>query len=208
MLIISLSHRKSLFNSYHGPLACGGLWGGGGEEDPFLRATSFFWISHNSKFLWQPWCCWFFVEMANKSSGVSFYGGTLLIRSPMGQKKKNGHIYGVVEFNKKMWGGFCQGAKKVAIITRWPYHRGGRKAGFHCAISHLCNPNQIHSRHNYGPGLALEVYEKYHRTLKFETRLEISMPLYQTKYWAFNSSLSLYCREKRWHQIYLMLWIF
>ena len=99
-------------------------------------------------------------------------------------------------------------AKKVAIITRWPYYRGGHKAGFHHTISHLCNPNQIHSRHNYGPGLALEVYEKYHRTLKFETKHEISMPLYQTKYWAFNSSLSLYCREKRWHRIYLMLWIF
>ena len=79
------------------PLPVGGCGvGGGGEEDPFLRATSFFWISHNSKFLWQPWCCWFFVEMANKSSGVSFYRGTLLIRSPMGQKKK-----------------------------KWPYLRGG-----------------------------------------------------------------------------------
>ena len=39
--------------------------------------------------------------MAYKSSGVSFYSGTLLIRSLMGQKK-NAHIYGVVEFNKKM----------------------------------------------------------------------------------------------------------
>ena len=27
---------------------------------------------------------------------------------------------------------FCQAAKKVAVITRWPYNQGGRKAGFHC----------------------------------------------------------------------------
>ena len=49
------------------------------------------------------------------------------------------------------------GQNKVAIIKRWPYYRGGWKVWFHCTISHLCNPNQIHSRHNYGPGLALDV---------------------------------------------------
>ena len=27
---------------------------------------------------------------------------------------------------------FSQAAKKVAVITRWPYYQGGRKAGFHC----------------------------------------------------------------------------
>ena len=26
------------------------------------------------------------------------------------------------------------GPKKVAVMTRWPYYRGGRKAGFHCTI--------------------------------------------------------------------------
>ena len=24
--------------------------------------------------------------------------------------------------------------KKVAVITRWPYYGGGRKAGFHCKL--------------------------------------------------------------------------
>ena len=35
-----------------------------------------------------------------------------------------------VFFTTKMYGGFCQAAKKVAVITRWPYYRGSRKAGF------------------------------------------------------------------------------
>ena len=29
---------------------------------------------------------------------------------------------------------FCGGPEKVAIITRWPYYCGGRKAGFDCTI--------------------------------------------------------------------------
>ena len=32
-----------------------------------------------------------------------------------------------------MYGRFA-GPKKVTIIARWPYYRGGRKAGFHCTI--------------------------------------------------------------------------
>ena len=31
---------------------------------------------------------------------------------------------------------FCQAAKKVAVTTRLPYYRGGRKAGFHCKYYH------------------------------------------------------------------------
>ena len=27
--------------------------------------------------------------------------------------------------------------KKVAVITRWPYYGGGRKAGFHCKLDGL-----------------------------------------------------------------------
>ena len=39
-----------------------------------------------------------------------------------------------VGFSKKMCGRFAEGLKKVAIITRWPYYWGGRKAGFDCTI--------------------------------------------------------------------------
>ena len=54
------------------------------------------------------------------------YGGTPLIRSPMGPKTF-GRVNGVailttVFFYKKMYGGFCQAAKKR-----------GRKEGFHCS---------------------------------------------------------------------------
>ena len=29
------------------------------------------------------------------------------------------------------------GQKEVAVITRWPYYRGGREAGFHCTEKYL-----------------------------------------------------------------------
>ena len=32
-------------------------------------------------------------------------------------------------FYNKMYGRLPGGQKKVAVIARWPYHRGGRKAG-------------------------------------------------------------------------------
>jgi len=54
------------------------------------------------------------------------------MRSLMGQKK-----LAVLTrvFYKRIYGGFCQAARqKVAVITRWPYYQGGRKAGFHCMI--------------------------------------------------------------------------
>ena len=36
-------------------------------------------------------------------------------------------------FYKNMYG-FFEGPKKLAIIMRRPYYRGGRKAGFYCII--------------------------------------------------------------------------
>ena len=42
----------------------------------------------------------------------------------------------------------CRAAKKiVAVITRWPYYRVGRKAGLHCKLSPaLKNPAQVINR--------------------------------------------------------------
>ena len=37
-------------------------------------------------------------------------------------------------FYKEMYGRFA-GPKKVAVITRWLYHWGGRKAGFHSIVN-------------------------------------------------------------------------
>ena len=78
MLIISLSHRKSLFNSYHGPLACGGLWGGGGERIHFPEPPTFSESPTTQNLFDNP-------DAADSLARNG--GGTLLIRSPMGQKK-------------------------------------------------------------------------------------------------------------------------
>ena len=35
------------------------------------------------------------------------------------------------------------GIKKVAVISRWPYYLGGRKAGFHCTKNILSKATNI-----------------------------------------------------------------
>ena len=50
--------------------------------------------------------------------------------------KKNGCINGVAVLtrflNKKMYGSFCQVAKKVVVTTRLLYYYTVIQAGFHC----------------------------------------------------------------------------
>ena len=58
------------------------------------------------------------------------YRGTPLIRSPMGQKTLA--VLTRVFFTRKCMAVFARRPKKVAVITRLSYYRGGRKAGFHC----------------------------------------------------------------------------
>ena len=178
MPIISFSHRKSLFNSYHGPLACGG---GGGEEGSILQSHLLFLSFPQLKIFWTTLMLLTLCKTGLQTQWCIILRWNL-INTVSNGPKKFGCINGVVLLTRV----FLQdnvrrflpcGQKKVAVITRWPYYRGGCKAGFDRTISHLCNPNQIHSRHNYGPGLALEVHEKYHRTPKFETKLKISMLL-------------------------------
>ena len=53
--------------------------------------------------------------------------------------KKIGHINGVavltrVFFTRKCMEFLPGGQKKVAVITRWRYYRGGREAGFRCTM--------------------------------------------------------------------------
>ena len=64
------------------------------------------------------------------------HSGTLLIRSPMGQKNLavlTEWPYGRAFFHEKMYGGFCQAAKTNGrnneVTTR-----GGCKEGFHCML--------------------------------------------------------------------------
>ena len=48
----------------------------------------------------------------------------------MGQKKLA--VLTRVFCTRKCMAVFARRPKKVAVITRWPCYRGGRKAGFHC----------------------------------------------------------------------------
>ena len=50
---------------------------------------------------------------------------------------------------KKMYGHF----KKVAVKTRWPYYRGGRKAGFHCTIIHIWITRTLHELRFHVPSI-------------------------------------------------------
>ena len=50
---------------------------------------------------------------------------------------------------KKMYGRF----KKVAVKTRWPYYRGGRKAGFHCTTIHIWTTRTLHELRFHVPSI-------------------------------------------------------
>ena len=68
---------------------------------------------------------------------TSWYGGTQLIRLPMGQKKLAVIPCDRINedfFTRKGMVIFGGRPKKVAVIMRWPYYRGGCKVGFHCTI--------------------------------------------------------------------------
>ena len=56
------------------------------------------------------------------------HSGTLLIRSPMGEKK-NLAVLKMVFFKKKLYGDFCQAVKKIGRNNEVTDFRGGRKAG-------------------------------------------------------------------------------
>ena len=77
--------------------------------------------------------------------GISSYRGTPLIRSLIGQKKlallTGARIKeGFLQENVRP---FCQAANK-----KWPYYRGGGKAGFHCIIIRLYQrPAQVAGKH-------------------------------------------------------------
>ena len=67
----------------------------------------------------------------------------------MGQKSlERGGRINVFFFCKKMYSAE-PGRKKVAVITRWPYYRGGRKAGFHCNSNILSSSSSSSSIYFY-----------------------------------------------------------
>ena len=68
----------------------------------------------------------------NDTNGTLNYSGTPLIRSPMRQKNLAvlmGDRINEGFFTIKCMVGLPGGQKKVPLIARCPYHRGGRKAG-------------------------------------------------------------------------------
>ena len=60
----------------------------------------------------------------------------------MGQKEfgpiKEVAVSTRVFFTRKCRAVLARRPKKVSVITRWPYYRGGRKAGFHCSNHRDC----------------------------------------------------------------------
>ena len=80
-----------------------------------------------------------FFNKKRNSLTEKIYSGTPLLRSPMGQKKFF-RINGVAVFTRvffftrKCMAVFARRQSTVAVITKLPYYRGGRKAGFHCNV--------------------------------------------------------------------------
>ena len=80
--------------------------------------------------------CIYLIRGLHVSATPRNYSGTPLIRASMGQKGfavlmgwpcERGYF-----LQENVWWFLPGGQKKLAVITRWLYHRGGRKAGFHC----------------------------------------------------------------------------
>ena len=93
------------------------------------------------------------------------YGGTPLIWSPMDKKK-----YGRINegFWQEKYGHFAWRPKKVAIITRWLYYRGGCKVGFYCIYYFfLCVPSLV-------PTYSLLLRSEYLLTLLQSVELNLS----------------------------------
>ena len=72
----------------------------------------------------------------NFENECSLYSRMPLIREPTGQKNlallTGDRINEGFIFTRKCMAVLLCGQKKVDVITRWPYYRGLRKAGFHC----------------------------------------------------------------------------
>ena len=108
----------------------------------FTSVSIYYWSRLVFQFPYRITLCWISVLSHVEKNTVNPRAVTLLlakceevqwnplIRSPMGQKQL-ALLTRVFFFYKKMYSGFCQAAKKVAVVTRWPYYRAGRKAGFH-----------------------------------------------------------------------------
>ena len=91
------------------------------------------------------WCssCLFWNEKPQKIFQFSkviqtgWYNGRLLIWSPMGQKNGSNNEVSIltrISLQENVWSFLPGSQKKVVVIMRWPYYRGGRKVGFHCSI--------------------------------------------------------------------------
>ena len=80
--------------------------------------------------------CIYVIRGLHLSATPRNYIGAPLTWSSMGQKKFcriNGvMVLMTVCLQENIWWFLPGGQKKVAVIIRWLYYRGGRKAGFHC----------------------------------------------------------------------------
>ena len=79
-----------------------------------------------------------FFNKKRNSLTEKIYSGTPLLRSPMGPKNfavltEWPYLRGFF-FTRKCMAVFARRQSTVAVITKLPYYRGGRKAEFHCNV--------------------------------------------------------------------------
>ena len=70
-----------------------------------------------------------------------------------------------VFFTRNCMAGFVRRPKKVAVITRWPYYRGGCKDGFQCTSNRPLHVREIK------PNIILLSLETMQLMLEFQERL-------------------------------------
>ena len=98
-------------------------------------------------------CCHIFSSLRSCVCLFCFANSFLIIQwnainTVTNETKKFGSINGVAILTRffflqeNAWRFLPGGPKKVAVIIRWSYYRGGRKAGFHCIIVNIWTSNQ------------------------------------------------------------------
>ena len=105
----------------------------------FTSVSIYYWSRLVFQFPYRITLCWISVLSHVEKNTVNPRAVTLLLAkceqvqwNPVNTVTNGPKTIGCINevfFYKKMYGGFCQAGKKV--MTRWPYYRAGRKAGFH-----------------------------------------------------------------------------
>ena len=104
---------------------------------------------------------------------------------------KSGRINGVVVLTgENDWENFSSGQKKVVVLTRWSYQRGGRKAGFHCINN--CESDDEYNKENASSFLHSLFLHKYWNNNKNDNLKQTGEKLWEnSKVYGFTLVLSV-----------------